>query len=77
MEYRPYEANDLALAQELGANVSFIKTDVTDAAQVAAAVETAVRQQGGLHFLITTAGCCSHRPAPAHALRALRPSVTA
>jgi 3-hydroxyacyl-CoA dehydrogenase / 3-hydroxy-2-methylbutyryl-CoA dehydrogenase len=45
-----------ALAQELGANVSFIKADVTDAAQVAAAVESAARQQGGLHFLITTAG---------------------
>src|SRR5262245_12712682 len=45
-----------ALAQELGANVTFIKTDVTDAAQVAAAVEGAVKQQGGLHFLITTAG---------------------
>jgi NAD(P)-dependent dehydrogenase (short-subunit alcohol dehydrogenase family) len=45
-----------ALAQELGASVSFIKTDVTDAAQVAAAVESAVKQQGGLHFLVTTAG---------------------
>jgi len=44
------------LAQELGANVSFVKTDVTDAAQVAAAVETAAKNQGGLHFLITTAG---------------------
>jgi NAD(P)-dependent dehydrogenase (short-subunit alcohol dehydrogenase family) len=47
------------LAQELsalGSNVNFIKTDVTDAAQVAAAVETAAKNQGGLHFLITTAG---------------------
>jgi NAD(P)-dependent dehydrogenase (short-subunit alcohol dehydrogenase family) len=44
------------LAQELGASVSFIQTDVTDAAQVAAAVESAARQQGGLHFLVTTAG---------------------
>jgi NAD(P)-dependent dehydrogenase (short-subunit alcohol dehydrogenase family) len=44
------------LAQELGASVNFIQTDVTDAAQVAAAVESAARQQGGLHFLVTTAG---------------------
>jgi len=44
------------LAQELGGNVSFIKTDVTNTEQVAAAVESAVKQQGGLHFLITTAG---------------------
>jgi NAD(P)-dependent dehydrogenase (short-subunit alcohol dehydrogenase family) len=50
------DATGKALAAELGASVSFIKTDVTDAAQVAAAVETAVKQQGGLHFLITTAG---------------------
>jgi NAD(P)-dependent dehydrogenase (short-subunit alcohol dehydrogenase family) len=49
------ETTGKALAQELGGNVSFIKTDVTDAAQVAAAVESAARQQG-LHFLITTAG---------------------
>jgi 3-hydroxyacyl-CoA dehydrogenase / 3-hydroxy-2-methylbutyryl-CoA dehydrogenase len=44
------------LAQELGSKASFIKTDVTDAAQVAAAVEGAVTQQGGLHILVTTAG---------------------
>jgi NAD(P)-dependent dehydrogenase (short-subunit alcohol dehydrogenase family) len=44
------------LAAQLGASVTFIKTDVTDAAQVAAAVEGAVKQQGGLHFLVTTAG---------------------
>lgn len=44
------------LAQELGANVSFIKTDVTHLAQVAAAVEAAVKQHGGLHILVTTAG---------------------
>src|SRR5262249_14228278 len=50
------ETTGRALAAELGSNVSFIKTDVTDAAQVAAAVESAVKQQGGLHFLITTAG---------------------
>jgi NAD(P)-dependent dehydrogenase (short-subunit alcohol dehydrogenase family) len=46
------------LAQELGASnsVKFIKTDVTDDAQIAAAVETAVKQHGGLHILVATAG---------------------
>jgi NAD(P)-dependent dehydrogenase (short-subunit alcohol dehydrogenase family) len=43
------------LAQELG-GVKFVKTDVTDDAQIAAAVETAVKQHGGLHILVTTAG---------------------
>ena len=50
------EKTGTALASELGASVTFIKTDVTDAAQVAAAMETAVKQHGGLHFLVTTAG---------------------
>ena len=44
------------LAQELGGNVKFVKTDVTDDPQVAAAVETAVKQHGGLHILVATAG---------------------
>jgi NAD(P)-dependent dehydrogenase (short-subunit alcohol dehydrogenase family) len=44
------------LAQELGANVIFIKTDVTDTNQVAGAVETAVKQHAGLHILVATAG---------------------
>ena len=44
------------LAQELGAGVIFLKTDVTDPAQVAATVESAVQRHGGLHILVTTAG---------------------
>ncbi len=44
------------LAQELGTDVRFVKTDVTDDTQVAAAVETAVKQHGGLHILVATAG---------------------
>src|SRR5215471_21846920 len=44
------------LAQELGAGVKFVKTDVTDDAQIAVAVETAVKQHGGLHILVATAG---------------------
>ena len=50
------EKTGTALASELGASVTFTKTDVTDPAQVAAAMETAVKQHGGLHFLVTTAG---------------------
>jgi NAD(P)-dependent dehydrogenase (short-subunit alcohol dehydrogenase family) len=44
------------LAQELGTDVRFIKTDVTDDIQVAAAVETAAKHHGGLHILVATAG---------------------
>jgi len=44
------------LAQELGAAVKFVKTDVTADAQIAAAVDTAVKQHGGLHILVATAG---------------------
>src|SRR5260221_13679835 len=44
------------LAQERGANVMFVKTDVTDAAQVAAVVKTAAKHHGGLHILVATAG---------------------
>ncbi len=44
------------LAQELGGSVKFVKTDVTDDAQIAAAVEAAVNQHGGLHILVATAG---------------------
>jgi NAD(P)-dependent dehydrogenase (short-subunit alcohol dehydrogenase family) len=50
------EKTGTELANELGASVSFIKTDVTDPAQVAAAVETATKQHGGLHILVATAG---------------------
>jgi NAD(P)-dependent dehydrogenase (short-subunit alcohol dehydrogenase family) len=50
------EKSGTELAQELGAGVIFVKTDVTDPAQVAAAVDTAVKQHGGLHILVTTAG---------------------
>ena len=38
------------LAQELGASVKFVKTDVTDDAQVAAAVETAVKHMAACTF---------------------------
>src|ERR1051326_4570166 len=44
------------LAQELGSSVKFVKTDVTDDAQVTAAVQVAVSQHGGLHIFVATAG---------------------
>ena len=50
------EKTGTELANELGASVTFTKTDVTNAAQVAAAMEGAAKNQGGLHFLVTTAG---------------------
>jgi NAD(P)-dependent dehydrogenase (short-subunit alcohol dehydrogenase family) len=50
------EKTGTELANELGANVTFTKTDVTNAAQVSAAMEGAAKNQGGLHFLVTTAG---------------------
>jgi NAD(P)-dependent dehydrogenase (short-subunit alcohol dehydrogenase family) len=45
-----------ALAKELGAQVRFAKTDVTDEAQVAAAIALAVKEFGALHGAINCAG---------------------
>jgi NAD(P)-dependent dehydrogenase (short-subunit alcohol dehydrogenase family) len=45
-----------ALAQELGAGVAFIKTDVTQEKDIAAAVAAAATRHGGLQILVTTAG---------------------
>jgi NAD(P)-dependent dehydrogenase (short-subunit alcohol dehydrogenase family) len=44
------------LARELGGNVRFARTDVTDAAQVQSAVDEAAAQFGGLHGAINCAG---------------------
>ncbi|HEY4434424.1 MAG TPA: 3-hydroxyacyl-CoA dehydrogenase [Candidatus Cybelea sp.] len=44
------------LARELGGNVRFVKTDVTDSAQVQNAVDTAAREFGGLNGAICCAG---------------------
>ncbi len=44
------------LAQELGAAVTFVKTDVTNEDQVRSAVEQAAAQPGGLHIAVATAG---------------------
>jgi NAD(P)-dependent dehydrogenase (short-subunit alcohol dehydrogenase family) len=45
-----------ALARELGASVEFVETDVTDEAQMRAAVERARALAGGLHIAIGCAG---------------------
>jgi len=53
------DINDKAggeLAQELGANVAFVKTDVTQEKDIAAAMQQAVTRHGGLNILVTTAG---------------------
>jgi NAD(P)-dependent dehydrogenase (short-subunit alcohol dehydrogenase family) len=44
------------LAAELGASVRFAKTDVTDGAQVQAAVDLAAREFGALHGAVNCAG---------------------
>lgn len=44
------------LAQELGANVRYVRTDVTDEAQVQAAIDTATREFGALHGVVNCAG---------------------
>jgi NAD(P)-dependent dehydrogenase (short-subunit alcohol dehydrogenase family) len=49
------EKGGKAVAQSMGANVRFIKTDLADDAQVAACVEQTVRHFGGLDFLVNLA----------------------
>jgi NAD(P)-dependent dehydrogenase (short-subunit alcohol dehydrogenase family) len=44
------------LAQELGGNAAFVKTDVTNTDQVKAAIAEAGTKHGGLHILVTAAG---------------------
>jgi NAD(P)-dependent dehydrogenase (short-subunit alcohol dehydrogenase family) len=50
------EAEGRALAHELGAHASFVRTDVTDEAAAKAAVAAAVDGFGGLHGLVNCAG---------------------
>jgi NAD(P)-dependent dehydrogenase (short-subunit alcohol dehydrogenase family) len=45
-----------ALADELGANVRFVRTDVTDAESAQGAIDTAVNSFGALHGLVNCAG---------------------
>lgn len=52
------DANGQALADSLGAGVRFVRTDITDDAQVQACVAEAAARHGGVHFLINLA--CSY-----------------
>jgi NAD(P)-dependent dehydrogenase (short-subunit alcohol dehydrogenase family) len=52
------EANGQALADALGAGVRFVRTDITDDAQVQACVAQAAQHHGGVHFLVNLA--CSY-----------------
>ena len=45
-----------ALAAELGDSVTFVRTDVTDEASMAQAVQAAVERFGGLRILVCCAG---------------------
>ncbi len=45
-----------ALAAELGDNVRFVETDVTNRASAERAVDTAIKEFGGLHGLVNCAG---------------------
>jgi NAD(P)-dependent dehydrogenase (short-subunit alcohol dehydrogenase family) len=45
-----------ALAAELGPKVRFVETDVTNGASAEGAVETALKELGGLHGLVNCAG---------------------
>ncbi len=45
-----------ALASELGSAARFLVSDVTDLSQVAALVDTAVQDHGGLHVMVNNAG---------------------
>jgi len=50
------EVNGTSRAEELGDNAVFIATDVTNADQVQAAIDTAKSTFGGLHVLVNCAG---------------------
>jgi NAD(P)-dependent dehydrogenase (short-subunit alcohol dehydrogenase family) len=51
-------ANGQALADSLGAGARFVRTDITEDAQVQACVAEAAARHGGVHFLINLA--CSY-----------------
>ena len=51
-------ANGQALADSLGVGVRFVRTDITDDAQVQACVAEAAARHGGVHFLVNLA--CSY-----------------
>ena len=50
------EEKGIALANELGDHVFFVKTDVTDTDSMQNVVETTIEKWGGLHILVNCAG---------------------
>lgn len=46
------------LIQDVGGQAMFVPTDVSDAGQVQAMVDTVVRQWGAIHILVNDAGIC-------------------
>jgi NAD(P)-dependent dehydrogenase (short-subunit alcohol dehydrogenase family) len=48
--------------QDLGADASFLKTDVSEEAQISALVAHAVNTYGGLHIMVNNAGLPGSRP---------------
>lgn len=50
------EEKGSALADELGADVAFLKTNVADEADVQRAIEMAQQEMGGIHILVNCAG---------------------
>lgn len=50
------EAKGNALAEELGAQAHFLKTDVSDEAAMQAAIDTMTDERGSLHILVNCAG---------------------
>ncbi|NAZ86167.1 SDR family NAD(P)-dependent oxidoreductase [Kineococcus indalonis] len=61
------EARSVAAAQEIAASTGRrslgLRLDVTDRAEVEAAVARTTAELGGLHVLVNNAGTCVHRPA--------------
>jgi NAD(P)-dependent dehydrogenase (short-subunit alcohol dehydrogenase family) len=55
------QARGEAIAQKLGSSASFKKTDTSNAEQIAALVDHAVRTFGGLHIMVNNAGISGKR----------------
>lgn len=54
------------LVREQGGRALFVRTDVTDDAQMRAAIETVVKEFGGLHILVNCAGGSTQEDHPVH-----------
>ena len=63
------------LAKELGANVRYAKTDVTDEASVLAAIKLAMDTFGGVHGVINCAGIATAERAVGKKARSRSPTL--